>query len=923
MAGFKYKGNGNMLRRKLKITAATFVAAYTLASPAHALFGFACIPTLYNCACSYLVPCPTIDNENLAKFVIEESQMQEKLSLLEDIRDPAAQMITALNGDTAYSIPGIGSIGIDLNGILSGNLSSLGLSSLDLDLASQLSDLGIDGDMLTSLASGQLDVDDFLSIAEDAGLDLSVLEDVGLGLDQVTALASGDLDINGVLDMAQTIGVEADILENIGITEDLLVGISEGSIDSSAIYSIAEEAGLDISSLESVGLDAATISSLSEGGSDVLASVLQDAGFDDSIISSLGLDAGLIAQISSGELPPSAINDLVEGTGIDASAITLPGVNGPITVTDEYGSNIPSAIISGMGGADLTDGTSTSSSTVRSSNIYDTITIPVESVPGLQSALDSATDTSTSESSFTYDDAEIAAMCATDRSLISTSLEPNGFGDDVENIHMAIAGGTVETAIEANDAAISVSASTSALGYARSIQMRPILIKAVEAIDTFDEMIEDSENFEEDLMVNDTIRTHLMTAEAETTSMLAYVSSTFGSGTIGNAQNLSALPIFPETARFRDLVEESSITQAQLMNEQYEQQSTAIASNMEEYTEIASEAQDAIVNYNLQFSANEIESSISSLEETIQLHEDYKSALYSLELIIRDALETLYGTENEDAAWDVLYPQMISAAVNSPYTDSDKWDDGYDTAMTLSYAVTEKTSTTDYGARAKSSQYTRISDTPYAYSLADAMADEQSDPYYVQYAPSYYRSDDEGDIYGDELVGVLQYYIETARREIFTGEIRRGDIDHVMTGDFWNEMLYNAPECLSGPIATSAAALLERPELFDLDKDCDHLYWSGGDEGDYIDASSLGGADAALWTSKINLDRIDLITGGEEAVLSDLEDAIEAISQTTVGAQLQMAGNVVPGQNLETMLTALQTAASDTSFSTTVSVPQM
>lgn len=923
MAGFKHKRNRSKLRRQLKITAASFAVVYACASPAEALFGFACIPTLYNCACSYLVPCPVTDGSSLAQFAIEESQMEEKLSLLEDIRDPAAQMITALNGETAYSIPGIGSIGIDLNGILSGNLSSLGISSLDLDLASQLSNLGIDGDLITSLASGQLGVDDFLSVAEDAGLDLSVLDQVGLGLDQVTALANGDLDINGVLDIAKTVGVEADILENIGITEDLLVGISEGTIDTSTFYSIAEDAGLDVSSLESLGLDAATISSLSEGGSDVLASVLQDAGFDDSIVSSLGLDAGLIAQISSGELPPSAINDLVEGTGIDASAITLPGVNGPITVTDEYGSNISSAIISGMGGADLTDNTSTSSSK-RSSNIYDQITIPIESVPGLQSALDSATGASTSEtSSFTYDDAEIAAMCATDRSLISTSLEPNGFGDDVENIHMAIAGGTVETSIEANDAAISVSGSTSALGYARSIQMRPILIKAVEAIDAFDQMIKDSGDFEEDVAVNDTIKTHLITAEAETASMYAYVLSTFGSSTIGNAENLSALPIFPETARFRDLVEETSLTQAQLMSEQYEQQATAIASNTEEYHEIASQAQDAIIDYNLQYNANEIESSVSSLEETIQLHEDYKSALYSLELVIRDALQTLYGSENEDAAWDVLYPQMISAAANTPYTDSGKWDDGYDIAMTLSYAVTEKTGTTDYGVRAKSSQYTRIIDTPYAYSLADAMADEQNDPYYVQYAPSYYRSDDEGDIYGDELVGVLQYYIETARREIFTGELRRGDIEHVMTGEFWNEMLYNAPECLSGPIATSAAALLERPELFDLDKDCDHLYWSGGDEGDYIDASSLGGADASLWTSKINLDRIQLMTGGEEAVLSEVTAAIEAISETTVGAQLQMAGNAVPGQNLDAMLSALQAAASDTTFSGSISVPQL
>ena len=105
-----------MIHKNFKITAAAFAAACTLASPAHALFGVTCIPTLYNCMCTYRVPCPVNDPQDLAQFALEKSQMQEKLGLLQDIKEPGTMMLKAINGQSPYGIPGMGSIGIDLNG---------------------------------------------------------------------------------------------------------------------------------------------------------------------------------------------------------------------------------------------------------------------------------------------------------------------------------------------------------------------------------------------------------------------------------------------------------------------------------------------------------------------------------------------------------------------------------------------------------------------------------------------------------------------------------------------------------------------------------------------------------------------------------------------------------------------------------------
>ncbi len=703
-----------MLQIRLSLMAVAIAASTAIATPAQALFGFTCIPTLYNCMCTFRVPCPVKDSTATAKSTVKNIINQEKTKLLQEIKEPAVKMLQAMDGSSPFGIPGINSIGIDINGIMNGNLASLGIPALGGDLISQLNNLGIDGNLLSAIAGGKLGIDDFMSVAQKAGLDLSMLDDLGLGIEKITALANGSLDLNGTLDLAKSLGLEAGVLDKIGITQDLLVSISQGNIDTGRILEIAQHAGLDMSALESVGLDAATIANLPNAGPDFVASVLQKSGFDSSITTALGFDAGMITQIATGQLPPDAINQLVAGTGIDPSAIILPGVNGPIRVTDAIGSNVPildqigidipaiNPAGSGMGGAEITTPASTSTEaetpSARISNLYDVITIPAESVPGLSTAIAGAGGTPVPSGTFNGADANIAAMCAADKALISVGEPPNGFGDDVENVHMAISGGNLDVFPEAVDEAQGAANDTSAFAYGRTMQIRDLLVKATEAVDTFDTMIEESLSLEDDVIINDTIRAQLMTAKAEKASVLTSLGSTRAAKMM-QRQYLSPVPIFPRTARFRQAVMESSQTAAQQIAAQSSQQASAYTTNMDDYRKLYEDAGEAIHGHNLQSDADVIRNHIPNLEFTIDNHEKYKTGLFSLEQIIRNALLTLYGPDDADQAWAILHPQLISSAAQHTWPDPAKWQAGYNSATAFSQALTEQTGVTAYGTR--------------------------------------------------------------------------------------------------------------------------------------------------------------------------------------------------------------------------------
>lgn len=911
---------------RLTLAAGVLAAATAYAQPAHALFGPVCIPTIHNCMCTYMMPCPVTDPARLAKEFSETLNMEAQEELMKLIQEPKQQFLKALRGVTG-NIPGLDSIGLDLGGLLSGDLSALGLPSFPTDIAEQINSLGIDGKMIAKLAKGELKPADFIGMAGDFGIDTSMLSEVGLDIGTIQALAEGDLGASEIFGIAEKMGFQAGVLHDIGIDVDLIEGIAAGDISPDRILRIAENAGLDMSALASVGLDLSTIEALPEMAKNEVMGVLQKAGFGSDMLDGLGLDAAMIGRIASGELPAASIADLVAGTGIDPTAITIPSIHGPISL----------------------DG-------LRMDDRFDDITIPVSSIPGLEGLLGSGSSggllggseatggslggdfagilgggDGSSGDLFSGGASETAAMCSTDRSLVSVGEPPNPFGSDVENIDMAISGGYIETFPEVVNDTLWAVRDTAIFAAARAIQVRPLLPKALEAIDTFEEMMKETKTLQDDIIVNDTIHGQLMTAKAEKTSLLASYTSIMAAREM-TPRTLDPVPTFLNDSRFQDVVRST-------VKEKPRRASIAASSLSKasgEYGTFQRYARESILHHNLYRDARTIEAGLPATISIIDDHETYKQFLVDLEEILKAHLVDLYV--DPEAAWEIMQPQLYSGV--GEYLDGSKWREGLEKAISISLAATAQVPTTIYGTRIKVGTisdmdrggssivlYSTTSESLYGYPGIDSYAAAESDPYRVLGAGDSVSLDTVSTATGPvstgtELVGVLQYYFETYRRVLWKGETRRGPGELAMTGALWNEMVTYAPECLSGPLEMTEDNIASRPELFDLDKACEHLVWEGADPGDYIDAGYLGGADAALWLSKITMDQVEERTGGPDLIRENLQASLDYIRGTDAVMVLEMQGHSSTVDHIDTTIEALETALADTEFSKRIDFPR-
>ncbi|MFZ3583790.1 hypothetical protein ACOI1H_16675 [Loktanella sp. DJP18] len=518
-------------------------------------------------------------------------------------------------------------------------------------------------------------------------------------------------------------------------------------------------------------------------------------------------------------------------------------------------------------------------------------------------------------------------MCkAENLTLISTDIAPNSYGDDLPNIDMAISGGDLQSFPEAITAVQQANIETAAFGFARSVTVQNIVVKAMMNIPAFEQMLDQTTTLKEDLTVYDTIQAQLMTARAETASMLTALVSMKAAKILG-PDVLSPTPTFPQNSRFQEIIAQR-ITEPATAEAQISRETKLVA---QDHSEFVRDTRNAVHNHNLINDAIAVADGMPVIAGIIDSHEALKLMQVSLEGTIKSRLEQLYI--DPDAAWDILRLQLYTEA--GLYLDSKKYDEGFADAKSLSQAVTAISARTAYGAR---KTYTvrdsdgnlvvmgsKASETPYAYDFIDAKGAPMDEPYAVKPRTTLVqRSGSDEDEYmpaGYEMVGAFQYYLELVRRTQFYAELRRGDTMTSMSSRFWIEMITNASKCMSGPLELNDDNLIKRPEMFDLAADCDHLTWSGGDEGDYISAVELGGADASLWTSKITLDRTQKRTGGPEKVMLDLAAAIAYAKEHDLLGRMEELNLTKTAQNVEKLLATLTGALTDTAFGTVIQLP--
>ena len=511
------------------------------------------------------------------------------------------------------------------------------------------------------------------------------------------------------------------------------------------------------------------------------------------------------------------------------------------------------------------------------------------------------------------------ARCRAVANQFQRPYPPNSFGANAENIHKSISGGSLDSYPGAVKYARSASDLTNAMTYARSVKIRHDLLKHASNIEKLHHMMHASRSLREDIRVNQIIRLHLAALQVELASTWASASST-RSSEVMNEAFISPLPLVSHVSSSGNFALQPSSNASENRMELNHRNMIKRNSELKEYHRIRNQALKAIHDFSMLRTARMISHSIDSLTHVIDSHENYKKQLHGLETEIVKYLIALYGSGSADFAWQTLRPQLLAAARENRWSDPNKWKAGFDTAYRLSTAVAAQTETTDYGKRVRTTaadsdngaKYTRVEDKPHLYQAHVSDSISESDPYRVFHAHQRHSTHEIGkEPEGSELVGIFQYYLETARREIWFAELRRANGNRTMSAALWNEMVMHATECLSGPISTTEQNLRSRPELFDLEKNCGHLMWNHGDQDDYIDVAHLGGTDAALWSSKIMLDRIFNTIGSENDIYSKLMDAHEAIVNSDAVIMLKLSGISEPAREIERLSREIQNAASD------------
>ena len=886
------------MRARLHRTARAAALALAVApAPAAAFFGPACVPVVQNCFCTYMIPCPVNDSLANARAALNGADLESARTMMQSIKNPRQAALKALRGDFSNAgIPGLDSIGVDPTAVLNGDISSLS-GVLDLPpeivgLSEDLTAAGIDRRFVTSLADGEITPEQFLDLAQKNGLGIDGLDAVGVTTSDITKLVSGELSPSEALDMATRLGMRTDVLRAYGISEQTLIDMAEGDMSLAEFQRMAWNSGLTDEALAKAGLDRATLEAIARGPDpSELVGHLSQAGFDRSGLTALGIDPTSLAAIASGEMSSDQIATIAAGAGLAPDGIVAPGAGGTVARAES-------------GGRAAT---------------ADMISIPTSSVPGLDEAI-AAGGGSPAPRPAPRASRASQAMCNAETTLISARIPPNALGTDPGTIDMAISGGNLEAFAENRDAARTAARTTMVRSYARSIVQRPVITRALDSVDSFRTMMSQTTSLQDDFVVNDTIKSHLMAAKAETTSLLTALLSTRAAALIDDVN--SPTPVGAGDARFLDAIEERVVAPAREKRREAE----TLASASRDYTALVRGVDELLLQKNLVHDAARIQEGLPEVRATINRHETLKSALFTMEQVIRERLDTLYDEPAEDI-WALLRPELVAQA--GSYTDTGKWAEGAGVARTMSMRIAAQSRSTPYGTRTRAGVdedgrpvYTAIGLTPTRYDFVPRGGPFAEDMRTVSNSTLPQIDPDRGRVETQyRLFGAIQVYLSLVRRTDFAGTLRRGQSGQEMTSLFWNEMRTNAPRCLAGPLPATDANISRRPDLFDLSPDCDHLVWSYGDPGDYIDASELGGADATLWLSKITLARIRSRTGGADAVQARIARLIEEVEDGTLKQSLRAIGHDGDAAKVSSLLERLSVALSDTGFASHHALP--
>jgi len=672
------------------------------------------------------------------------------------------------------------------------------------------------------------------------------------------SLVDGNILSSDVLSLLDSQGIGETELRAIGISPDTISAFQSGNFSAEQLIEFSRNLGLGAQALEALGLGQTALTSVANGSLSAN-SLLQSAGelgLDPGVLSNMGISSQPLEDLASIE-DPSEAADAAEGLAETASGAPASSIN-----------------------------------------------VPVEAGSALSEVAQNQ-DASTNSSVAT-----IGETCTQQSTLLTNQAAPNYFGDDVAEIDMALSQGDRYLYEEAIADGMALAATNQSHILARSIVLKNQMTDALDVIEGYAQEIEDATTYEEDLAVNKAIRLQLTMAQAEVTSLYTYFASAKGADKVKQTI-FKPVPTFPHDSQWQEVVSSSAKARSTEIYSAGEETSKAA----EELTNFTSQATMVQNGYDLLVRSKELDERIPSLQEYIMEHETMKEHLLYLEGLIKDASAEIYH-DGDTAAQKILADLQ---AVSGPYVNSAKWSNSNEHATELDDAFTAYPS--DYGNRitywpggGDPRAPKPAPDMPYSYPIVDR--DTTDNPYAI-IAPT--RTSSDYEIPVPPLAGLFQYYMEAYRREAYFGDKRRGVSPDTMTIQVWSELNNFAPECLIGPLPWSTENIEERPELFDLSPYCTHLTYMDGDVEDYIRSDDLGGTDAVLWRTKVEMDRIELETGGQKAIVQRAQSLLDQVEQTNLTDTVASTGMTGWISDLEDDIRNLETIAAASTFEETLS----
>jgi hypothetical protein len=322
-----------MKLKNYALIAALGTTAIVPANQAQAFFGITCIPRLKNCMCTYLKPCPVMDFQLRGSTGQIKRTEQQRVNHLKESQDKLESNVRSLGGEIGGLIPGINSIGIDIEGLAQAQIDQL--TSAIEGIQEQIQGVVVASGDIQSILNGGIDASSIMTSIRESGLDTLDLQNLGISPGAINGLLNNSLNSQQLLDVAGGLNFQGDVLNQLGVTPDTITSIVNGTMSMDDLDGILQDSGLNLTDLSATGIDLSQLDQIA-GSLDLTSglNVINELGIGGlDISSSIGSMKGIV----SGDIDSSQIFNIANSVGLSIPNLEQLGVSPDTIVAFQNG----------------------------------------------------------------------------------------------------------------------------------------------------------------------------------------------------------------------------------------------------------------------------------------------------------------------------------------------------------------------------------------------------------------------------------------------------------------------------------------------------------------------------------------------------------------------------------------------------------